>query len=174
MADIRELIEDDGWINTSFTIQVQGNDSEYVKLALDKMFSNLEQEQGIKVYEKLPEAPVELKEKWYSVYGEIKFVAKDFGRLVHTAALYSPSSVEIHDLKKVEIPLGEAQNTLTDLAALVTQMAHTIYYQRGISEKLQKETQSVPATQQEGKKSKKKKTVKKSNSKNKAKQRKKK
>jgi len=139
---IRELIEEVGWIDTAIIIEVQGNDEEHVKNAIEKMVERLEKEKNIKVYEKNFDKPESLKEKWYSIHVEIKFIARDFGRLAQIALTYSPSSVEImHPKKEIVLEVGDAQNMLADIASIVTSMAHALYAQQGKIRNMQKTIQ---------------------------------
>jgi len=126
-----EKIKEGGWINAYFLIEVQGNDKEHIKKALEEMIGKLKMEQGIEIYSEKYDEIRELREKLYAYNVELKFIAKDFGRLTHAALLYSPSVVEIYEPKEIKIPVGEAQNMLVDVANIITSLAHTIFIQSG-------------------------------------------
>jgi len=145
--DYRELIEDDGWIEASFIIEVQGNDKDYVKTALENLVEKMKKENQVKIIatqfdeaKKMEgEDTKQMKGDFFSINGEVKLVARDYGRLAHCATLYSPSFVEILNPKdKITIDIGEAQSSLMDIASIVAQFAQTVFIQRGVIENLQK------------------------------------
>ena len=136
----REMIEDGGWLHSSLIIEIQGNDKEHVKASLDRLVEKLKSEKGIDVYTTDFDEIQELKEKWYSLHVELKLLAKDFGRLTHVALTYSPSAIEIlAPEKELKIPIGDAQNTLIDIANVVTSLAHAVFVQGGQLRKIQQE-----------------------------------
>ncbi|HIJ98409.1 TPA: hypothetical protein H1005_00505 [archaeon] len=126
-----EKIRVGNWVHTSFLIEVQGNDKEHIKKALADMIVRLKQENGTEVYEEKYSELAELKEKIYSYNVDVKFLAKDFNVLTHLALLYSPTSVEIYEPKKITINVGDAQNILVDIAGVVTSLAHALFIQSG-------------------------------------------
>ncbi|MFH1424600.1 MAG: hypothetical protein ABIG20_02845 [archaeon] len=124
----RNLIDDAGWINSVIIIEVQGNDKDYVKEALETLVNRMAREKGIEIYETNYDPPQEFKEKWFSINTEVKFLAKDFGLLTRVALLYSPTSFEILDPQKdLKVPIGELQNSLVDISHLVSSLAHAVF-----------------------------------------------
>jgi len=103
------------------------------------MVERLSKEQGIKIYEANYADLEKLKENWFSLHVDVKFVAKDFNKLVHVALLYSPSAAEIlAPSKEIKLPIGDAQNLMIDIANVVTRLAHTVFAQQGMLQKAQK------------------------------------
>lgn len=138
-AKANELAEEDGWINTGIIIEVQGNDEEHTRKSLEDMVERLSKEKGVKIYEADYSDINPLKEDWFSLHVDLKFVAKDFNRLVHVALLYSPSAAEILEpSKEIKLQVGDAQNLMIDIANVVTRLAHTVFAQQGMINKTQK------------------------------------
>ncbi len=127
----REKLELGKWINAYFLIEVQGNDKEHVKKALEELMNKFKKEAGVDSYEEKYSEIRELKDKHYAYHIETKFLAKDFNVLVHLALLYSPSVVEIYAPEKIILPIGDAQNILIDIANIVTSLAHALFIQTG-------------------------------------------
>ena len=127
----REKIEDGKWIHASMVVEVQGNDKEHVKGALNKHIEKIKKERDAEVYDVSISEPADIGTNLYSLFADIKFIAKDFNALVHLALLYSPSSVEVFEPKQIAFPIGDAQNILTDISNIVTSLAHTIFIQEG-------------------------------------------
>lgn len=128
---IVNLIEEGGWINASMIIEVQGNDKKHIKTALDNLMERLEKEDKIKVYEKNFSKPEVLEGEMFSNHVEVKFVARDYGKMVYTALMYSPSSVEVLSPKNITIPSGEAGNILADVSSVVVSLAHSVFAKQG-------------------------------------------
>ena len=128
---IAKLIEEGGWINASMIIEVQGNDKEYIKNALDNLMERLEKEDQIKVYEKHFSKSETLEGAMFSSHVEVKFVARDYGKMVYVALMYSPSSVEVLSPKNITIPSGEAGNILADVSSVVVSLAHSVFAKQG-------------------------------------------
>jgi hypothetical protein len=128
---IRELIEDGGWINAAIIIEVQGNDKEHVEDALKNMIERLEKEEKIKVYEKNIHDPESLEGDMLSSHVEVKFVARDFGKLAYVALMYSPSSAQILSPKNLSLNAGEAENILADISSVVVSLAHSVFAAQG-------------------------------------------
>jgi len=128
---ITKLIEEGGWINASMIIEVQGNDKGHIKTALDTLVERLEKEDQIKVYEKNFSKPEPLEGAMFSNHVEVKFVARDYGKMVFVALMYSPSSVEVLSPKNITIPSGEAGNILADVSSVVVSLAHSVFAKQG-------------------------------------------
>ncbi len=135
----REKLDEANWIHASTIVEVQGNDKDYIKKALDAHIDKIKKERGIEVYDAILSEPRELHEKLYSTNAELKFIAKDFNVLVRMATMYSPSALEIYSPKKITLPIGDAQNILADISNIVTSLAHTIFIQEGQLRKLRGE-----------------------------------
>lgn len=128
----RELIDDAGWINTSIIIEVQGNDKEHTRNALEKIVERLKEEKGVDVYDVHYDDLHELEGNWFALNTEIKFIAKDFGTLSRIALLYSPAAAEILEpQKELKISVGDAQNILVDISEVVSSLAHTVFAAQG-------------------------------------------
>ncbi len=127
----REKIEDGGWMHATIAIEVQGNDKDYAKDALEKMIERMEKESGVQIVDKEFSDFEKTEKDLFSYSCEIEFIAHDFGKLTRIALLYSPSYYEIHKPKKVTIEIGEAQNMLADISHIVTSLSHAVFVQRG-------------------------------------------
>ena len=127
----REKIEDGGWAHATIAIEVQGNDEEYAKEALNKMIERMVQEKGIQIVDKEFSDIEKGENDLFSYSCEIEFIARDFGKLTRVALMYSPSFFEIHTPKKLSIEVGEAQNLLADISHVVTSLSHAVFIQRG-------------------------------------------
>jgi len=127
---IQELI-DDGWINAEVIIEVQGNDTPHMKDALEKLMERLEKEEKIELYEKNYSEPEKLDSGLFASHVEAKIVARDFGRMVYVALMYSPSSVEVLSSKNISFSSGEAQNILADVSSVVVSLAHSVFAKQG-------------------------------------------
>lgn len=127
----REKVEEAGWIHASIIIEVQGNDKEHIKNALENLVGRLSSEKGIEICSTKYSEIVELQPSLYSYNADVEFIARDFGRLIHVALLYSPSAVEIFAPKEMKVPIGEAQNIMVDISNIVTSLAQAVFIQQG-------------------------------------------
>jgi len=139
---LKELVEDSGWVNASLIIEVQGNDKDHIKMALTTMVERLEKEKQVKVYDKKLSKIETLDSGLFSHHIEVKLVARDFGKMVYLALMYSPSSVEIISPKNITIPAGEAQNILADVSSIVVSLAHSVFAKQGEINRLKGEAPS--------------------------------
>lgn len=130
---IKELIDERGWLNASVIIEVQGNDTGYIKDALEGMVSKLEKVDHVRVYEKKFSDPVPMEhlKGIFASHVEIKLAARDFGKMVYIALMFSPSSIEFLSSKNITIPTGEAENILADISSIVTSLAHSVFAKQG-------------------------------------------
>lgn len=142
----REKVEAHGWIHSSIIIEVQGNEKTHVKTSLENLVAKLEKEKGIDICSKSYEEARELGKGIYSCSVEIVLITRDFGRLIHVALLYSPSSLEIYTPKEIKFHIGEAQNALIDISNIVTTLAQTVFIQDGRIRQLQRLLQKEPKT----------------------------
>jgi len=133
----RELVEDGGWINATIIIEAQGNDKEHIKTALNTMIERLEDEKQIKVYKKTFSKPEDMEKGMFSSHVEVGIIARDFGKMVYMALMYSPSNVEILSPKNITVPAGEAQNILADVSSIVVSLAHSVFAKQGEINRLQ-------------------------------------
>jgi|TARA_Y100000310_G_scaffold321687_1_gene379666 hypothetical protein len=134
---IKELIEDGKWINAEIIIEVQGNDKTHMKDALDKLVERLKKEEKIKVYETTFSDPETLESGLFSQHIDVKLVARDFGKMVYIALMYSPSNFEILSPKNITLPSGEAENILADVSSIVVSLAHSVFAKQGEINRLQ-------------------------------------
>ncbi|MDP6585626.1 MAG: hypothetical protein QF535_13300, partial [Anaerolineales bacterium] len=133
----KELIEDGKWINAEIIIEVQGNDKTHMKDALDKLVERLKKEEKIKVYETTFSDPETLESGLFSQHIDVKLVARDFGKMVYIALMYSPSNFEILSPKNITLPSGEAENILADVSSIVVSLAHSVFAKQGEINRLQ-------------------------------------
>lgn len=127
----REKIEEGGWVHASMVVEVQGNDKDHIKGALERHIEKIKKEAGVDIYGVIFSDPTMFRENLFACNAELKFIAKDYSILAHLALLYSPSSIEIYEPKQINLPLGDAQNILVDISNIVTSLAHTIFIQEG-------------------------------------------
>lgn len=127
----REKIEEGGWIYASMVVEVQGNEKEHVKKALETHIDKVRKEPGVEIISSKPSEPTEFKSGFYSASADLSVLVKDFNIMTRVALLYSPSSIEIFAPKEVKVPIGDAQNILNDISNIVTTLAHTVFVQEG-------------------------------------------
>ena len=134
---IRSLIDERKWINAEIIIEVQGNDEKHMKEALDALMERLEKEEKIKVYDKEYSKTDKLDTGLLSQHVEVKLVARDFGKMVYIALMYSPSNVEVLSPKNITVDSGEAQNILADISSVVVSLAHSVFAKQGEINRMQ-------------------------------------
>jgi hypothetical protein len=134
---IRTLIDEGKWINAEIIIEVQGNDEKHMKEALDALLERLEKEEKVKVYGKEYSKTDKLDTGLLSQHVDIKLVARDFGKMVYVALMYSPSNVEVFSPKNITVDSGEAQNILADISSVVVSLAHSVFAKQGEINRMQ-------------------------------------
>ncbi len=120
----REKVEEEGWIDARFIIEVQGNDKDFVDKAIHNLVEKMSKEEGVLIYERNFDEVIEIDKNWYSTNVELSLVAKNFETLAKLAACYGPSVVEIIEPNKITLSAAEAQETLVSIAEVVTKLSH--------------------------------------------------
>ena len=126
--DIMETVSKrikEGWIKTWTATEVIAVTEEAAESSLKKHVELIGKEPDLMIYnvdykktEKTPH-PFEKGKEAYTKVVEIELIARRFENLVYFVLNYAPSSIEIMEPNKIEIPMGEAQNVLNSMAELV-------------------------------------------------------
>ncbi|MCD6368063.1 MAG: hypothetical protein J7L45_03195 [Candidatus Aenigmarchaeota archaeon] len=122
-AEIKEKLEK-GWIRCWSMIEVMAVGKDVTEEALKEHVKKIKKEKWIKIYKEKFEPAVEtgnkIKDKdVYTQVVELEFIVKGFKELVDFVILYGPSALEVLEPEKIEIKMGEAQETLNRIATVL-------------------------------------------------------
>ncbi len=119
--EIKEKVKK-GWIKVLMSFEVLGNSEEIVKSALEDHIKKFENDPRVEVYRKNFESVEKIEEGKNILFSQIcetEFLTRNFEDLINLVLFYGPSSCEILAPERIEIPIGEAQNILNTLGALM-------------------------------------------------------
>lgn len=125
---VREKIAD-GWIQARAFIEVMAVKKDVTEKALKKHIDKLKSKKGIKVYkvdydavEKVDNPPKKAREAFSQIV-EIEFLVPSVKSLIQFAFTYGPSSVEVIKPSSVNLKLGELQDIVNTVSAVIHQYA---------------------------------------------------
>ncbi len=110
----------EGSILAHIYIEVQGNDKEAAKKALEAtVFDNLLEEKYIDVLRvKFYDIRKDKDQEFFSGVAEIKFLSRDFRWFVSVVMRYGPSAIEIIEPHQVNLTLDEMHSILADISEI--------------------------------------------------------
>jgi len=129
--DVEEKLGE-GAILAKFFIEVQGNDKEVAKKALDKtIYDNLLQEARayvleVKMFDLEKYEGTEKKKNYFSGVAEVRILVDDFPSFVNVIMRYGPSAVEILHPEEVKLNYEEMHTLVSDVSALAQVYASKI------------------------------------------------
>ncbi len=118
-----------GWLRSLLIFEVIAAKEETTKSAIETHLKKLEDDQRVKIYKKevsdiiKVEKPTPKIDSAYSIHSEIELVSNSFDRLMQIVIQYGPSSIELLEPKKIELPLNDAQGLLNSVSQLMHQFA---------------------------------------------------
>jgi len=126
--DIKKCISE-GSILSRLFIEVQGNDVEAAKKALERtIFFSLAKEKGISLLNvKLYNIQHDKETNVFSGVAEIKLIFRDFRWFVNIAMRYGPSAIEIIQPEEYKLNLEEMQSILADVSEISQSFSSQIY-----------------------------------------------
>jgi len=141
-SEIKKHIEE-GWIQTLFTIQVQGNDNKGVDKTLRKQIDDIFK-LGKEIEARISKADlVEESKNWYSQYAEVEILLKDPDTIFDILLDYMISSIEIIAPKELTIKSKTHQDRLNDLALKFRETEKSVLYLAARNKILERELEST-------------------------------
>ena len=141
-SEIKKHIEE-GWIQTLFTIQVQGNDNKGVDKTLRKQIDDIFK-LGKEIEARISKADlVEESKNWYSQYAEVEVLLKDPDTIFDILLDYMISSIEIIAPKELTIKSKTHQDRSNDLALKFRETEKSVLYLAARNKILERELEST-------------------------------
>ena len=141
-SEIKKHIEE-GWIQTLFTMQVQGNDNKGVDRTLRKQIDDVFK-LGKEIEARISKADlVEESKNWYSQYAEVEILLKDPDTIFDILLDYMISSIEIIAPKDLIIKSKTHQDRLNDLALKFRETEKAVLYLSARNKILERELEST-------------------------------
>ena len=141
-SEIKKHIEE-GWIQTLFTMQVQGNDNKGVDQTLRKQIDDIFK-LGKEIEARISKADlVEESKNWYSQYAEVEILLKDPDTIFDILLDYMISSIEIIAPKELTIKSKTHQDRLNDLALKFRETEKTVLYLAARNKILERKSKST-------------------------------
>lgn len=141
-SEIKKHIEE-GWIQTLFTMQVQGNDNKGVDKTLRKQIDDIFK-LGKEIEARISKADlVEESKNWYSQYAEVEILLKDPDTIFDILLDYMISSIEIIAPKELTIKSKTHQDRLNDLALKFRETEKSVLYLAARNKILERELEST-------------------------------
>jgi hypothetical protein len=118
-ADVDKLLSE-GCLHARMFVEVQGNDKEACKVALERtIFDSLVEEESVTVLNvKFYELQKDSKDEFFSGVVEIDLLFRDFRWFINVTMRYGPSAIEIIEPHHVKLNLDEMQSILADVSEL--------------------------------------------------------
>ena len=133
----------EGWIQTLFTMQVQGNDNKGVDRTLRKQIDDIFK-LGKEIEARISKTElVEESKNWYSQYAEIEILLKDPDIIFDILLDYMISSIEIIAPKDLTIKSKTHQDRLNDLALKFRETEKAVLYLSARNKILERELEST-------------------------------
>ena len=130
--DVSEYV-DKGWINSWFIFDTQGVDKKTIKEILEKLMTQFEKEEGLKIIDKsyskpkktepVPQIKAQGIDSVYSTVLEVELVAKDFETMVRLVMTYGPTALEVIAPDKIVMDMRGAQNSLVSISEMMHKFA---------------------------------------------------
>ena len=141
-SEIKKHIEE-GWIQTLFTMQVQGNDNKGVDKTLRKQIDDIFK-LGKEIEARISKADlVEESKNWYSQYAEVEVLLKDPDTIFDILLDYMISSIEIIAPKELTIKSKTHQDRSNDLALKFRETEKSVLYLAARNKILERELEST-------------------------------
>jgi len=133
----------EGWIQTLFTMQVQGNDNKGVDRTLRKQIDDIFK-LGKEIEARISKTElVEESKNWYSQYAEVEILLKDPDIIFDILLDYMISSIEIIAPKDLTIKSKTHQDRLNDLALKFRETEKAVLYLSARNKILERELEST-------------------------------
>jgi hypothetical protein len=133
----------EGWIQTLFTMQVQGNDNKGVDRTLRKQIDDIFK-LGKEIEARISKTDlVEESKNWYSQYAEVEILLKDPDIIFDILLDYMISSIEIIAPKDLTIKSKTHQDRLNDLALKFRETEKAVLYLSARNKILERELEST-------------------------------
>jgi len=141
-SEIKKHIEE-GWIQTLFTMQVQGNDDKGVDRTLRKQIDDIFK-LGKEIEARISKADlVEESKNWYSQYAELEILLKDPDTIFDILLDYMISSIEIIKPKELILKSKTHQDRLNDLALKFRETEKAVLFLSAKTKILERKLESV-------------------------------
>ncbi len=141
-SEIKKHIEE-GWIQTLFTMQVQGNDDKGVDRTLRKQIDDIFK-LGKEIEARISKADlVEESKNWYSQYAEVEILLKDPDTIFDILLDYMISSIEIIAPNDLIIKSKTHQDRLNDLALKFRETEKAVLYLSARNKILERKLEST-------------------------------
>lgn len=117
--DIEKYVKDGGVLARLF-LEVQGNDQDAAKKALERtIFDSLGNEGHVTLLNvKFYEIQKDKEKEFYSGIVEVKLLVRDFRWFVSIVMRYGPSAIEIIEPQEVHLKMDEMQSLLADVSEI--------------------------------------------------------
>lgn len=117
--DVEERVREGGVLSTLY-LEVQGNDEQAAREALEKMvFERMGSEPYVDLLEvRLYEITKDAEKGFYSGVVEVKLVSRDFRWFVNTIMRYGPSAIEIIEPEEYNLSSDEMHSLVADVSEL--------------------------------------------------------
>ncbi len=117
--DIENYVKD-GAILARLFLEVQGNDKDAAKKALERtIFDSLGNEAHVTLLNvKFYEIRKDEEKEFYSGVVEVKLLVRDFRWFVNVVMRYGPSAIEIIEPQEVHMKMDEMQSLLADVSEI--------------------------------------------------------
>ncbi|MFH1789031.1 MAG: hypothetical protein ABH834_06595 [Candidatus Altiarchaeota archaeon] len=111
----------DGAVLSTLYLEVQGNNKETAKKALEKtVFEKMLSEEYVTLLEaRLFEIKKDEKADYYSGVAEVKVLARDFRWFINTVMRYGPSAIEILEPEEYHLSSDEMHSLVADVSEIV-------------------------------------------------------
>jgi len=116
-----------------FFFETLGSPKDFVTQFLNKLLEDIKQFEGLEVENSKIEEPIERevevgdkKVKLWSSFLEIEGTPRDFQSLLDFILMFSPSHIEVEDIKKVELTKEEVNTILNGISARIIQLTTII------------------------------------------------
>ena len=118
-----------GWLKANMIFQVIAINENAAKEALEEHANKLDSDKRVRIFHKKFEKTIKIESQGerikeaFSQICEIGLIAKTFEDLLQIIVEYGPSSVDLLEPKKIELPISEAQTILNTTSELMHRFA---------------------------------------------------
>lgn len=106
-------------------VEIAGFPEDHVNNIMDQIIEKLEKENGIRIIKKNIGKAKEVN-KMFSSFTELELDIDNFQTLMDFCFNFTPTSIEIQDIKELKINTKEITNSINDLLGKLHQFSHLI------------------------------------------------
>ncbi len=113
--EIKEYVEEKGWIHINMMFEVVGNPKEHVQKSLELALKKIEEEKGIKITREEIEPAEETEGELFSAYADVDLLLENIYRVSWVAFNLTPASIELLNPSSLNFKNKEANEFFGDL-----------------------------------------------------------